>query len=263
MAEYIGVRLRKHSKGNKAKITIVDLTTGIDVIRDKIVDLYSAAITYNANGENLDPSVVEFYDFWQKVNDASHKYGLYVYNIGAGEYGSGAPTDGMVQVECFLKTTTLNPAQPAASLLLLWQNERPHMHQFSNINVRTKTEVTKYQTFLADGARTSFQLSDENTASDFHSFSDDGGATWKSIYDLSITWGSNDPDYNDEQIDINGFFAIKFFSAPISGSTVIIKYYPAANRARLYTIFNLAQDDTFIDYKTPSRLMQYALELFK
>jgi len=255
MARYLGIVFRRHDEAYQAKITIVDSTDNEDVIRDEYVDLYLPGIDYSSG-------ITENYTWWIKVDHEDHEYDIYVSNGGAGGYGGAGA--GTVDVVEFRDYITLDPARPAASLLLLWQNDRPHIHMFSDIYMNTKTELTKTQTFVADGATTIFTLSDENTASAFHSFSDDGGLTYKTPYDLSIVWGSNNPDCDNEEIDEEGFFGVRFFTAPAAGSVIIVRYNPVANRARLYTIFKLARNanDSYIDMKIPSRILDYSLELF-
>lgn len=258
MARYLGIVFNRHDEAYKAKITIIDTTANEDVIRDVYVDLYLVGVAH-------DSELDEKYTWWFKVDHEDHTYDIYVANGGAGLAGAGAGVYGSVEVVEFLDYVTLDPARPSASLLLLWQNDRPHIHMFSDIAMNSKTELLKSQSFVADGTLTSFTLSDENTAASFHSFSTDGGVTWKTPYDLSIVWGSNSPDYDNEQIDEEGFFSVRFFTPPAGGDVIIIRFHPVANRARVYTIFNLARNsnDSFIDMKTPSRVLDYSLELFK
>ena len=253
MSRYLGIVFKRHDNAYKAKITIIDTTLNQDVIRDVYVDLYLAGIVY---------PLAENYTWWQKVDYDNHTYDVYVANGGAGG-GSGTPGD--VEVVEFKDEISLNPAEPDASILLLWQNEKPHVHIFSDIMLNEKVELVKDQSFVADGSATVFTLTDENTASTIHSFSDDGGVTWKTPFDLSMVWGSNKPNYDNEIVDADGFFSIKFFTAPQSGDVIIIRYYPAADRARVYTVFKLARNKTesFIDKRIPSRLLDYSVELFK
>ena len=49
MAKYATIVFKRHDEAYQARINIVDLTTGLDVIRDKIVDLYIKYCDYILN----------------------------------------------------------------------------------------------------------------------------------------------------------------------------------------------------------------------
>lgn len=251
MAKYIGIKFRRNEEAPIARIVINEKEAGNTVL-DTEIDLYIP------NDVDL---AYESFIFWYKVPKPELQYEVVIRNSGLGEALSG----GYLQVDGYFIQEDILPANPSTAMLIIWRDGTDNIHMFNNINLAEKTEITKMQSFTANGATTIFTLSGQNMASAIHSFSVDGGLTWKSPYDLSIVFGSNPPNFDDEQTGDDGYPSIRFFIPPPEGSVVQIRYIPKANKARLLMAFNLAQsaDGAYVDSKTPSRMLDYSLELFK
>lgn len=78
--------------------------------------------------------------------------------------------------------------------------------------------------------------------------------------DSIVTWGSNG-NYNDEIIDANKHFGIKWVTPPSAGN-VYIQFAPYTNKAQIKHIFKLASaESTNVDYNKKPKLLDYGLEL--
>lgn len=251
MAKYIGIKFRRNEEAPIARIVILEKETGTPVY-ETTMDLYIPN----------DPDLAfESFVWWYKLPKDTIQYEVIIRNNGLGL----AATGGYLQVDGYFVQEDCIPANPTTAMLLLWKEGEEHLHIFNNITLGQKTEITKVQSFTANGAQTIFTLSDEHMASAIHSFSDDGGTTWKSPYDLSIVFGSNPPNFDDELVGDDFYPSIRFFIPPPEGSVIQIRYVPKATHARLLMAFNLPQvaDGSYVDLKTPSRMLDYSLELFR
>jgi hypothetical protein len=126
-------------------------------------------------------------------------------------------------------------------------------------------ELTIQKQFTANGSGTLFELESYEHAYEFQRCSPDDGTTWLYPSDYLLTWGSNDPTYDNEVIDSDGYFAINFMEAPISGTTVLLEYIPKINRYKVATKFKQPQlpEESFVDYKSNVRQTDYAIEFLK
>lgn len=251
MAKYIGIKFRRNEEAPIARVVILEKESGA-AIYDTSMDLYIP------NDVDLPH---ESFTWWYKLPNPNIQYEIIIRNNGLGQALAG----GNLQVDGYYIQEDCEPANPTTAMLLLWKEGAETIHLFNDITLGAKTEITKVQSFTANGAQTIFTLSGENMASAIHSFSDDGGATWKSPYDLSIVFGSNPPNFDDELVGDAFYPSIRFFIPPPAGSVIQIKYVPKATNARLLMAFNLPQteDGSYVDLKTPARMLDYSLELFR
>jgi hypothetical protein len=128
----------------------------------------------------------------------------------------------------------------------------------------TAVSLEKTQSFTVSGSPQSvFSLSGTNRASKFLSVSLDGGVTYLPPFDISFTWGSNSPYYNDETIDLNGYLSVLFNENIGIGETILIKYIPAVDSFLVEQSIQQphSTDNSYTDLKAETRFLDYAFEV--
>ncbi len=109
-----------------------------------------------------------------------------------------------------------------------------------------------------------FALYGKHHASELIAVSLDG-STWMYPDDLRYTWGSNSPDYNNEEIDASGYLGIAFLDEIAVGTTVYIKYMPMVQKFKVVTRLEQpgSGDGSFVDRMKDVRLLDHAVELVR
>lgn len=259
MAKYAGIKFRMNDETYVANITIVDTTTGLDVIRNKPFDTYYKPADYGAT-----PMQYIIGTFWWKLPYDDHEYEIFVNNGGAVSgriYGAASPA-GEILIDGYLMNAPLNPGT-IYSVLSVWHSSFPS--DIINVNIEGYDErISLLQTtsFNGDGIETEFAIDDIHHARDFYRWSVNGGITWYYPGDADITWGSNIPTYDDEIIDENGHFTVKFLDAPeIGTNNVKIQWYPMLDKGKILKTLSFPNDGAgYVDVRGELRLLDYSIE---
>ena len=223
---------------------------------DLDLDFYTAEI--NSSLIDLYSTIDEYFVFWMTL-DVAKEYIIYVDHNGDKNADS---SDELLKFDsCFLVTLLSSEIN---GLLTLYHSENTSDTFEYSIAVGILNSLVKQQAFNGNNSSTVFTLSDGNRAYEVYMFSKDGGTTWLYPEDFALSWGTNNPDYDNEQIDSNGYFSVKFDVAPILGTgNVIIKYIPKVDTAEFQQTLKHAFSGSFKDARKPLRLLDYALELTK
>jgi len=129
------------------------------------------------------------------------------------------------------------------------------------VKLGTLAKITKHD---GDGLIDTFEGAPAIEASRFLSYSVDAGKTWVPIYenDYSMTWGSNDPDYNDSIITAGNFKVIFNYPPPPGINNVQFKVLPLINKIRVRHNFIQCRDyDNRLVKVGEHKLIQYNLEM--
>lgn len=254
--KFIGIHMRMHDEAYQASITIIDTNTGTDVVRDKVVDLYSSTADYTSG-------VYDQCTFWWVLLDSSRIYDIQVANAGAvaGRTYGATPAAGVVEVESFVLCNEIEDSDIQNKLIsaeiIMYSKDYPENIYRQDINLNQQNQdITKISKFDGDGTTKLFGIiSSDERASKFLEWSSDGGVTWNSTYSSDITFGTNDPFYNDRLI-VNGHFYVNFAYPPSIGSrNVQIRWKVLADTAKIKTKFNLVGQQ-----ETNVRVTDYAAE---
>jgi hypothetical protein len=216
-------------------------------------DTYQAASPAYSVGES-------YYCYWIALT-VGHVYTITCVNSGTHNPLSSAPYN--VTIQKFLDSEPLVYDNLIENQITTLHEDFPTaLHTYTLVNGET-TETYKTQLFSGDGVTTTFTLSGNNHAAIFERFSIDGGATWKFPDDFEVTWGNNIPDYDNETMDANYQFTLKFISTPppIGTSNVIIKYKPKANKAVVELTTKQPHDEvnSYIDYRSHVVMRDYGI----
>jgi hypothetical protein len=244
-----GIKMVAGSDGGIATITVTD-ETELSVHASGEIDLYNAE-----NGEVGDLE----YTYWVALEE-DHEYTIRMEH--SGTHNASASADYSIRMRDFITISELEAAEAESTLYI---RHSDHLGESRSYTLTPGETTDLYETANFDGTGSGevFTLTGSNRASNIVRVSKDSGTTW--VYPGSITydWGTNDPDYDDEIIDSDGYFSVKFEDAPDSGTgNVRIQYIPKSTDAKVLTTMKLANDgSSFTDITKPFRLVDYAVEL--
>jgi hypothetical protein len=231
-----GVNFVMGTSTGVAKITVTEDPNGTPnvILNGATVDLYNAE-----NGETADLEMI----YWITLDETKDHEIKVEHN---GTHNASAFSPYYIQVREYLTVETLDNAEVEAILTVSHSTWSAETKTYT-MALDTTTSLEKYQSFNGDTSTTDFVLSGTNRAYEPVKFSTDGGSTWKYPSDTDLSWGSNATDYDDETVDSNGHFGVKFDSAPGSGTgNVQIYYIPAVDTYKINTALKFANDG--VDY---------------
>jgi len=246
--KFAGIHFRKDNSSAIAKITITNDTQS-EVVLTKYVDLYQPDKDYVLGD-------FEDFIFWAKLDPAVDDYTINVEH--ALVHNINANTPYHVIIEKFMLSEELNTAE-LNSTIEFWHED--HGIVFSYLGNEGTTNIESYKSFIADGIEDTFVLDGTNRAGEFLYFTLNDATYYPSHY--SIDWGSNDPDYNDETIDSESYFGIKFEVPPDDGDEIKIYFKPKINKVKISRIIKQPYDGSYIDYSLNPRIMSDALEIIE
>ena len=247
--KYVGVVFRMHDLAGIARITITNTTTSTIVLSNKDVDLYSTEWNRSAT-----PAQYNLWCFWWNVTPATDNYSISV------ALAPTTPTGRYIEVDHYLENVPIT-AGSVSTIMTTWHSTYPTNIYTYTLVTDTVTSLEKIYSIAADGTETAFALPTSYHAHDFKMYRTSTGDTWKYPTDIEITWGSNGVSYNDELIDATGKFGIKFYTAPIVGKTIELKYIPLVDQYRLDRTMKQPYTTGYIDYQSEVRLLDDAIEL--
>jgi hypothetical protein len=247
----VGAHIIKDDTSGGMTITVTDTTDAVILTDWNAVDVN----LYHAEASVEDPYVV-----WITLPDCTHKYTVKIEHSGVDNAGA----NDYLTIQQFFTVAQITGNIKAD----LWLKHTDHVGTtFSYLDIvdNDTQETDKTQTFTANGSDTEFTLTGNNRAGDVVAFGQKATAeseiTWFTPNSVDLVWGTNNPDYDDEIIDSDGYVTVKWATAPASGNAYI-KYTPKADKAWLDITLEQPNDGaSFIDNRINTRLLDYALEL--
>lgn len=256
-----GIKFQKSNDSGIAKITVLNTTDGLYIDHDgttsstavsRLVDLYQSNSTY--------ATVEKDFCYWVTL-EVDKNYEITCEISGTKNTLS---SDYYMRISGYL-SKELSIDGSITKTLQVWDTSDTSIKQNFTLTENTTTDLEKLAYYNGDGTTTLFTLSTSVLADTPTRFSKNGGSTWMTTYDTSLTWGSNSPLYDDE-IVLAGNFSVNFEEAPIVGaSNVIIAYVPKINTYKMILQTNQAtsEDTSYIDYQGNIRLLDYAIEMIR
>lgn len=255
---YVGVLFYRDDESGIAKVSVYNDTKAEFVIEDQYVDLYSM-------GQDADSGEYEQFTYWCKLPYPDDNYTVTVEHSGYRNASAGSPYN--ISYNGFFYTESIDESE-LQSKIYSWDEDFPGDIYEDALTVDTMVDLSRIKSFVADGALDTFLLDD----SDYHAanpggflqWSEDGGTNWFYPNDIAITWGSNDPDYDNETFDADGHFGIKFLTVPVIGTAIQIKWLPSRDKAYLQRELKYPSSESiYIDVRGELRLLDDALEFIE
>lgn len=248
---YKGINFRKDDDSGIAQVVITNDTEST-TLYSGVVDLYT--IDFDATN-----NVYEDFVLWSNELQEEDTYTIDVRH--RGDHNPNAVgSDYHIQIDSLIDKVNLSYS--INSTLTTWDSDYPSDTHTYTLVKDDVIDLEKQQSFSADGVDTEFTLSGSNRASEFLFISKDNGVTWLYPHDVSLTWGNNSPDYDNDTIGSDGYFTAKFESAPASGNTIIIRYKPLIDKFKINTTINQPTDGSnYTDLRTPIRILDHSLEM--
>lgn len=239
-----------------AKVSLYNDTKAEYVEQDELVDLY---ISHKdaTNGE------YEEFIYWTEIPYPDDSYTFTVEHSGYHNVSAGGTYD--ITHDGFIYVEELESGEVEAKIYS-WDEDNSSDIYEDTLSLTDKVDLSRIKSFNGDGTEDTFVLDDVTYhASEFLQWSDDDGATWFYPDDVMITWGSNSPDYDDEIIDSDGHFGIKFLIPPVTGTDNIqIKWLPIRNKCYVQSQFKFPTDNAdYTDVRGELRLLDSALEFIE
>lgn len=261
---YLGLTFYKDDDSGIAKINVTDTVTGAKLLDDKLVDLFQ-------KDQDATYGYYEEFILWVTLPyDNADRYQWTVEHSGSNNASAVGPNYA-INFMGYTLTQNLIKAHTVPKVVLVDKvNTVEYPFEFQGTIAEYTYELLKEETkklyittqFLGDGESTSFKVGNENLINyNFIRFSIDRGTTWKYPWDLSITWGSNSPDYDDELINSSGEFWVNFLEAPAENTSIYLESIPVFDTVRVEMTLNQPSDEEgYIDYNTPFAVQEYAIE---
>lgn len=259
-----GIVFVKDSTCGIAQISVFDQTLGKYISENgaesvgvvyRYCDTYQAASPAYSVGES-------YYCYWIALT-IGHLYTITIVNSGTHNTLASPPYN--VSIFKFLSSEALVYDDLVENQLTTIYEDFPSSIYSYTLENNETVETYKTQVFNGDGATSTFTLSGNNHAATFERFSIDGGLTWKYPDDFGIVWGNNAPDYDNETMDSNYQFTIRFTITPppFGVANVIIKYKPKANKAVFHLTTKQPHDEinSYIDYRSHVVMRDYGISL--
>lgn len=247
--KYVGAVLRMHDEAGIARITIVNATTATIVLSNKDIDLYDFRFDRSAL-----PNQYNLWCFWWQVEPASDSYSIHI------ELSPDTTAGRYLEIEYYLENIPIFDGY-IATTMNTWHEDFEFDRYTYSLVEDTATSLEQTYSIEADGNTTTFALSAERHAHDFKLFKTSTGDTWKYPTNIDITWGTSGSNYENETIDPNGNFGIKFYTAPPIGSIITFLYTPKVNKYVLRRVMTQPYLEDYKDNRREVRLLDDSIEL--
>lgn len=247
--KYVGVVFRVHDEAGIARISIVDATVSTYIVFEKDIDLYDALFDRSA--------VIPQYTlwcFWWEVSPANHDYVISV------ALAPTTITGRYLEIDHYLENIPILEGSVITNMTTWHTDFESDLYTYSLIE-DTVTSLEKTCSIDADGSTTIFELPSTVHAHDFKLFKTSTGDAWRYPTNIEITWGTSESNYEDETIDSTGSFGIKFYTAPLVGSTITFVYIPKTTRYQLNRAMKQPYLGDYIDNRREVRLLDDSIEL--
>ena len=252
--KYIGIVFGTGDNCGIANVTIENLTQSQYLIVDDLIDTYQS---------DLDTSLDEYGDLivWYTLYSLNDEYEVTIKHSGThNPDAAGDETNNYwVILKEYLTQEALNSPE-VLTKVQLWHTDHNEI-KLVPFGESGEVSLTDYQEYIADGIEDEFTLTGLNRASDFIEFYVNDQQYYPGHF--SIIWGSNAPSYDNETINDNGYFTVKFNPdyIPESGDIIKIYYRIKADKAKIIRTLVQANDGgTYNDTTTPICLVNDVTE---
>ena len=265
-----GIKFRRDESSGIAAVVVYDKTDGQYLTEygikqntyvETLIDLYCPISGYTSAEKDC--------IYWITLEEG-HLYDIFAKRSGTKNAASG---DYFLNIVSFLSVEKMVDTQISGTLTTYHSAYETDKYIYdlglytyplidSSI-AQNSSSLSKDQSFSVSTATSIFSLAGSNRAAKFVSISRDNGVTWLLPYSVELVWGSNAPYYNDETIDLDGYFSVNFSDPVDSGETVIVRYIPDVDNLWLEHSFGQpsSSDGSYIDLRVNDRFLDYALEI--
>jgi len=247
--KYVGVALRTHDEAGIVRITIINVSAATTVLNTTDIDLYDKNFDRSAI-----PNQYKLWCFWWKVEPASDIYSIHI------ELSPNTITGRYLEIEYYLENIPILDGY-VTTTMRTWHEDFEFDTYTYSLDEDTVTSLEQTYSIDADGSTTIFSLPPTVHAHDFKLFKTSTGDTWKYPTSIAITWGTSGSNYENETIDPNGNFGIKFYTAPLVGSTITFTYIPKVNKYALRRVMKQPYLESYKDNRREVRLLDDSIEL--
>jgi hypothetical protein len=246
--DLVGINFIKDDDSGGAKITVTDNT--------------ASSVLPDWNGVEIDlfyaeASVDDEYVCWITLPDTTHTYTVKVEHSGLNNSGA----NDWMRIKKFFTGEILNNASVESTLLTSHSDHGGESQSYA-LTEGQSLSLEKFQDFSSGAGQTEFTLSTTNRAYEFLALSLDNGITWLFPDSVQFVWGSNSPNFDDNIIDSDGYFTVKFFSGLSASDPVRILFVPKANKYAITEKLKQANDGgSFISFGESVKELDFAIEL--
>jgi len=252
----LGLIFHKDDEAGIALVTVTDTVTGINLVDEEEVDLYTP--DYDATN-----GAFEEFIFW--VNLLYNTSGRYTFTYShSGRHNPAAVGAAFpISFNGFLLALP-NQLETRITKTFSAANSVYGGNSIYPVTVQDKTiSMEKIVSYSGDGTTELFDVTAGIYAAAFNSYSLDSGVTWNSNYigDYSLTWGSN--SLHNDNIILAGKFSVNFtYPPPVGVGNVQFKVTPFIDSIICTHNFRQAVDASGqLDLVSENRLLHYSLEL--
>ena len=252
----LGLIFNKDDESGIALVTVTDTVTGINIMTEQEVDLY----TYGVDATNL---AFEEFIFWVDLPyDTSNRY-TFDYTHSGRHNPAAVSTTYPISFNGFILTIPNITETKIDRLLTASDSIYSQNYTYPITYTDTIVSIERIVKHSGDDLTEVFDATVGLYAAEFVEYSLDGGITWIPNYvgDYALTWGSN-ATY-DDNIILAGKFSVAFTYAPPTGvDNIQFKVVPVIDAIQCTYYFRQSVDGTgLIDYVNENKLLNYSLEL--
>ncbi len=240
-----GIWFKRSSDSGIANISLYNITDATYEFENNLIDLYNAVD-------------VEFV-YWYNL-DVDKTYRFEITHNGTHNASAGATYN--IYIRRYFEIQDLNRAN-IEHTVTLWHTDYLDEYVYLVTEDTDQIDIIKQQTFNGDGCTKAFTLTEINRAYKLHTISKDSGVAWLFPSHYSLTWGTNAPLYDNQQIDENGSTTVFFSEAPETGTdNIIIRYVPRINMVKIQNKLIQPKNESITDNRSVVRLLDYFAELY-
>lgn len=245
-ASKIGIGFNFDDDCGIAYVSVYNETTSTLEIDQEQIDTYTTTATLKKK------------KVWFDLNSDNE------YKITVGHYGSHNTSSSSPYTVSIYELSLIKSMNDGSTdcVLKVWDSSDVTNIKEYNLTNGDYIDIIDQQEFDGDDLITEFTLSGKNIAYEPLAFSVDSGSTWYYPDSYMLTWGTNSPNYDDQIVDSNGYFTVKFVEAPVTGTNnVIIKYIPKIDHYKLETILKHPYINNIKDIRKIVRCLDQSIEL--
>lgn len=251
----MGIRLGRDNDSGVISLSLNDITLGVYVFQDKIIDLYTSQADA-ALGQ------IEEFILWTHLEHEDHDYEIYA------EHAAQSPNPAATGPNYNIIVLGVVDQYPLESGDVSYKFKFRHTEHGNifekNSTIENVTDIIEYQSIAADGSNREFMMSGNNRVFALNRIGVGTSletAIWYELYATGFSWGYNSPNYDNQEISSEGYTGVKFDFAPAVGF-VFFEYYPRFNRvvveSKIHQPYDLS--DGYVDRLHTVRGLDYNVE---
>lgn len=255
------------------KISTIDSATQVTMTKAATATASGIGVTFSqcdVNNQLVDTYISATggeaeYVYWMKCAIPANIYEMHVEHNGT--HNASASSTYSIDIVKFQETALLTNAADIEPTLYLYHTDHSgYEESYVIASAKEVTDLDKTVSVVANGTDTVFQLTGSGNRA--YAPTDIGqkasaapDITWNGIFNPDVSWGNNSPNYDDETIDSDGHYYVKFDVAPDAGF-VYFKFIPKADQFKVITQIKHADDgSTYIENREVIRLLDHGIEL--